>query len=175
MSRPCRASPRPPQPPNPCPRARTCVQAGQYDRCARRLGGESPATAPMGPGLPLTARATQRPVPRGSEGGTRWADRGGRRQGKGRGGLRVAGPGARLERNLSGQGWGARGNKTGAISWREEGMAVMGTAQLPRPRCLSCACACALALTRLEPTSGSYPYGRHPAGAGTATAGVTVS
>ena len=81
---------------------------------------------------------------------------GGRRQGKiGEGARRFArgGPGARLERNLSGG--GGNKNRRDFVEGAERGgMAVMGTAQLPRPRCLR-VCARArslLLLPRSDPT-----------------------
>ena len=154
------------------PRARTCVLAGQYDRCACETVWRAPATTPTGPAPPLTAGATRCPVPQGSEGGARWADRVRKATGGGRGGLRVVGPKGQAGAQSLG-GWGARGNKNRrdfVEGGKASGMAVMGTAQLPRHRCLSvcaCACACALALTR-HGWVGRIPV--RPGRAGTATA-----
>jgi len=150
------------------PRARTCVLAGQYDRCACAMvwvGGSGDRAD--GTRSPLTARATRRPVPQGSEGGA--VDRHRRKAtGGGRGGLLVVGPKGQAGAQSLG-GWGARGNKNRrdfVEGGKASGMAVMGTAQLPRPRRLS-VCACACALTR-HGWVGRIPV--RPGRAGTATA-----
>jgi hypothetical protein len=186
MSRPCRARPRPPLPNT--PREAPVLHVYKPDsttavRRARRFWvGDSPLPRPCrdGPALPLTGGATRRPVPRGSEGGACGGQREGVRKATGERGAAVCGwwgPRARLERNLSGGGvgWGgARGAiKTGAISWREI-MAVMGTAQLPRPRCLS---VCVRVRLRSLPSSdaprvgGVVPVRTGRAGTATASAG----
>lgn len=162
---PCRidespvSRPSPSAPPQHPPRGArtTCVQAGQYDRCApcaTVLGGglPAPATVPRRTGSAADRWGDATAGPAGQRGGrVRWTERGGEEgdRGKGRGGLRVVGSqgqaGAQSLGGWGGVGWGARGNKN-RRDFVEGDHGSYGHSSAPAAQVSLRVCACAFAL-----------------------------